>query len=149
MTKKIIFGAILASAFMFVGCGGGSSSGSSTPAPAPVDPMTERNMINIVLHYPADICSSNYLQQELERQGGTNFIYRVENNNVNCATYGKPDGATATGNCRVDDMTSVSSSYNQYDTSCVVGYDLPIAQASSTIQEDIALEMSFALDAIE
>ncbi len=37
MTKKLIFGALLTSAFMFVGCGGGGSSGGSTPSAPAID----------------------------------------------------------------------------------------------------------------
>ena len=128
--------------------GGGSSSGGGTP---PVDPMTLRDGIMISYHYPAELCESDTLRNELELQvpEAYNWLIRVESNSVNCGTYGKTESVSETGGCMTIDIADYDPDALQYNTSCVVGFDLDTATAWSTAREDIALEMSFALDTVE
>lgn len=125
MAKKIIIGAVLSSAFMFVGCGGGRG-GSSTPSSS-VDPMTLRSGIFIFYHSPEDICLSGELTRDLAEAGGRNIITRVESNNVNCATYGKVEAVVVGGEaCVLHDMIDFDPSYSSVATSCVIGLDAPV-----------------------
>jgi len=148
MNNKLkVLVSVIAMSFVMVGCGSsGSSSGSSTP---PVDPMSERQIISISLHYPAEVCEDAYVKSDFEAKGYTNVMLRVENNSVTCATYNKVEGVTSTGSCKVQDMViAIGSSYSQYDTSCVLGFDLGTNTQVATTQEDMTLNMSSTLDAI-
>ncbi len=138
-----------AAMFMTACGGGGSSGGGGTPPPA--DPMTLRDGIMIAYHYPAEVCESNTLRDELKLQipEAYNWLIRVENNSVNCGTYGKDESISDTEGCMTIDMADYDSDALKYDTSCVVGFDFDTATEWSTTREDIALEMSFALDTVE
>lgn len=149
MTKKIILSAATG-IFLLVGCGGGSSSDATTP----VDPMESKDAIAIIYHYPAEVCQSDILLSELQANvpEAENFLINVESNTVTCATYGKVDGVT----CETEDAALSDATFLQYDTSCVIGFDLNIAYAKSLKvsgdtqpqwSEDIALAVGFALDA--
>ncbi len=152
----------------FTACGGGG--GGSTPVappvepappPEPVDPMTERNSIGIMYNYPAELCMDSDLQEKLRNSDvrNSNFLFRVEDNNVGCGTYGKVNGANADGTeaCLTRDMSD-HYPYKKYDTSCVFGYDFnPDAAISTTnaeylretdIDEKVALLIDAALEAL-
>lgn len=153
MCKKIILGAAVG-VFLLVGCGGGSSSDSSIP----VDPMVLKDGIAIIYHYPAEVCQSDILLDELRANvdGAENFLIYVESNDVTCATYNKVEGITDTEGCMTEDAALTDPTFLQYDTSCVIGFDIniPVAKVSKITEdtqpqwsEDIALAVGFALDA--
>lgn len=130
------------------GCGGGGST--SVPVD-PVDPMTTRDGVFIMYHYPAEVCLSDLLLNELKitLPEATNWLLRVESNDVNCATYGKTDGV----DCATEDYVLTDPNAIQYDTSCVVGFDLILAKSAKVIgdtpqwPENISLAAEFAMDA--
>ena len=153
MTKKIILSAATG-IFLLVGCGGGSSSDATTP----VDPMESKDAIAIIYHYPAEVCQSDILLNELQANvpEAENFLVRVESNDVTCATYNKVEGITDTEGCMTEDAALTDPTFLQYDTSCVIGFDInvPVAKVSKITEdtqsqwsEDIALAVGFALDA--
>ena len=148
MYKKIILGAAV-SVFLFVGCGGGSSSDSTTP----VDAMASKDGVFIVYHYPAEVCKSDLLLNELQitLPEAYNWLLSVESNSVTCATYGKTDGV----DCETEDYILTDPTAGQYDTSCVVGFDIDTALLTKSAKvigdaqwsEDVALAAEFAMDA--
>ena len=113
--------------------------------------MTQRDAIIVFYHYPAEVCVSDDLRNELAVQvpEAYNWLIRVEDNSVNCGTYGKTEQVGDTEGCVMMDMADYDSDALQYDTSCVVGFDLDTAAEWSTTRDDIALEMSFSLDSME
>lgn len=139
--KKITTHLLAGTAVMFMtACGGGGSSDT-------IDPMTLKDGVAIIYHYPAEVCTSDLLMDELQATipEAENFLLRVESNDVTCATYGKTDGV----DCESEDAAIlIDPSFSEYDTSCVLGFDLVISTASSTqLMEDIALAAEFTLDA--
>ena len=141
--KQIIITLLVGVAAMVMSaCGGG---GSSDPV-EPVDPMTLKGAVTIIYHYPAEVCTSDGLLNELQTTtpDAENFLLRVENNDVTCSTYGKTDGV----DCVLIDTALIDPTFAQYDTSCVIGADF-VASSTSTTQfmEDIALTTEFILDA--
>lgn len=140
---------VTASIIGLTGCGGGGSS-TSVPVES-VDPMTTKDLVAIIYHYPAEVCLSDTLLAELKAAipEAINWLIRVESNNVNCATYGKTDGV----DCETDDLVLTDPTAIQYDTSCVMGFDLLLAKSAKTIgdnpqwTEDISLATQFAMDA--
>lgn len=130
------------SAMVMSACGGG---GSSDPVDT-TDPMTLKDGIVIIYHYPEEVCTSDQLIDELQATipEAENFLLRVESNDVTCATYGKTDGV----DCESEDAVLIDPSFLEYDTSCVLGFDLAVSTASSTqLMEDIALVAEFTMDA--
>ena len=153
--KQIITILLAGTAAMFMSaCGGGSSSDPTTP----VDPMVLKDGIAIIYHYPAEVCQSDILLNELQATvpEAENFLVRVESNDVTCATYNKVEGITDTEGCMTEDAALTDPTFLQYDTSCVIGFDIniPVAKVSKITEdtqpqwsEDIALAVGFALDA--
>lgn len=148
MCKKIILGAAVG-VLLLVGCGGGGSSDSTTP----VDSMASKDAVMIIYHYPAEVCESDLLLNELQiaLPEASNWLLSAESNSVTCATYGKTDGV----DCTTEDYSLTDPTAVQYDTSCVVGFDIDAAlltKSSKVIgdahsSEDIALAAEFAMDA--
>lgn len=156
--KKIITHLIVGTAVMFMtACGGG---GSSDPVDT-TDPMTSKDAIAIIYHYPSEACTSDTLLNELELNlpEAENFLIRVESNDVTCATYGKTEAVSDTEGCMTFDMITEDPMFSEYDTSCVLGFDLIVgttaqvskstADTTSTVQwtEDVVLATEFTLDA--
>ncbi len=118
-----------------VGCGGGGTD--TVTASTVVDPMTERDLIEIFYHTPTGMCDDpdfqQYLKDELELQGFIidYYLFREETNTVSCATYDRTNQITETGGCITFDLVELlqDPNYSQYDTSCVIGVDFaPYAQ---------------------
>ena len=151
MNKKLkVLVSVIAMSFVMVGCGGsGTNSGGGTSggSSVPIDSMSQKDVISIIHHYPADTCRDPLLVSIWETKGYTNVETRVENNSVNCSTYNMIDGPTSTGSCGVDDMPA----HENINTSCVIGLDYPKSSQISSLQniEDATLEMSFMVDAME
>lgn len=132
----------------FTACGGGG--GSSTPIID--DDMSSRDAVGIMYHYPAEVCESEELLNELKLAvpDAYNWLLSAESNSVTCATYGKIEGI----DCEVED-----TGFLEYDTSCVFGFDIdvaPLSTKSSKVigdvpewQEDVFLAAEFAMDAQE
>ena len=119
--KTITLTAITA-AILISGCGGGSSGGST---PAPIDPMTQKDYIVIYKHYPAEVCTSTILHNNLSDMGFYGIIQRVESNHISCADYGRSNNKTS---CLESDTYEY-----QYDTACVVGANSSTYQASTEV----------------
>ena len=134
---------MVGSVALFTACGGGG--GSSDPVEQ-VDPMTLKDGVSIIYHYPAEVCTSTLLREELQPSvpSISDLLIRVESNDVICATYGKTDGV----NCQTQDMVLIDPNYEQYDTSCVIGFDLVnYTPTSNQLMEDIGFAAEFTLDA--
>ncbi len=115
-----------------IGCGGGTGT---VTASATVDPMTERDLIEIFYHSPTGMCEDpdfqQYLKDELASQGFVidYYLFREETNTVDCATYDRTNDIN--DGCLIFDLVELlqDETYLQYDTSCVIGVDFdPNAQ---------------------
>ena len=140
--KHITIILLAGTAAMFMSaCGGGGGGDSSFSGEG----------VAIIYHYPAEICESDLLLDELEAAmppEASNISTSVASNEVTCATYGKTDGY----DCGTEDMVLLApgEGYEQYDTSCVISFDVNIAAKiimDTQRSEDIALAAEFALDA--
>ncbi len=140
-----LFG-IGAIALVVAGCGGGGGSSTPVVPPAepappaePVDPMTEKSNIGIIYNTPAEVCMDPDLQEKMRNSDvrSSNFLFRVEDNNVGCGTYGKVNGVNAdSAEVCVTSDASDRYPYKKYDTSCVFGYDFnPDAAVATTNAE--------------
>lgn len=125
--------AIIAMNFI-VGCGGGGGEGTVT-ASTVVDPMTERDLIEIFYHTPTGMCDDptfqQYLKDELALQGFVidYYLFREETNAVSCATYDRTNDIN--DGCITFDLAELlqDPSYLDNETSCVIGVDFdPYAQ---------------------
>lgn len=125
--------AIIAMSFI-VGCGGGGGTGTVT-ATSVVDPMTERDLIEIFYHTPTGMCEDptfqQYLKDELASQGFVidYYLFREGTMTVDCATYDRTNDIN--DGCITFDLVELlqDPSYLAYDTSCVIGVDFdPNAQ---------------------
>lgn len=139
-------------------CGGGGGGSSDPVAPiSPSDPvvvdtivvgeMNSKDGVAIAYHYPVEACKSDLLINELQTTvpNAENFLIQVASNDVTCATYDKTEGV----DCHAEDSALIDPSYAQYDTSCVIGFDLAVGTTSSIqIMEDTALAAEFTLDAL-
>ncbi|GIU01159.1 hypothetical protein TSL6_16650 [Sulfurovum sp. TSL6] len=126
--------AIIAMSFM-VGCGGGSGAGIVSASGIAVDPMTERDLIEIFYHTPTGMCEDpdfqQYLKDELASQGFfiDYYLFREETNTVDCTTYDRTNDIN--DGCLIFDLAILldDPNYLNYDTSCVIGVDFdPNAQ---------------------
>lgn len=142
IVKIVMVGAI---ALVVAGCGGGGG-GTTTPVqPVPPDgSMLEKEFITITLHSPAATCGND----DLREQG---YIFSVESNSIACADYGRTDGIyTAKGACSVDDLASSDPSFNQHDTSCVMGFgDNSLAASidpSDPMTERLSISIQYNVD---
>lgn len=139
--KKLLIGLTSLLVILFNGCGGGGGDSDSS---------VSADGIAIIYHYPAEICKSDALLAELEAAmppEAENISTLVATNDVTCATYGKIDGV----DCGTGDAAIlVDPSYEVYDTSCVISFDVNIAAKTimdTQTSEDITLAAKFALDA--
>ena len=159
--KKLALAFGVAGMLLLSGCGGGGGGN----APAPVDPMTQRQTVFVFYHFPEADCMSpdfqNYMYNHMYTymQGSgyqtVNYLFRVESNDVVCATYGKTNDFDQTGGCVTQDTAIEFPENLQYKTSCVIGMDVvATAQASdiddqALIVEDVkALATDYILDVI-
>ena len=147
MSKILISGTIV----LFFGACGGSSSGETGQVPA--DPMMQKDVVVIMYHYPKEICESDTMRSELEVNvpKAKNLLIRSESNDVTCASYGKREEETAAGGCVTKDMSLEDSQFADYDTSCVIGFDIDPGNGMqpSVVKKDIVMQAGFVLDSVE
>ena len=116
MINKIILTALVSSTFIFVGCGGSDSIASN---PQPIDPMTERDGIQILLNTPAYDCNQADLGFIAQSAVEDLILIRSEPKAVSCATYGRAEGSS----CASISMYDLGSNI-ETDSSCILGWDL-------------------------
>ena len=115
MKKGLLWSGTAITALLLSGCGGGG--GGSDAAPSVTEQIKQRDAIVIAYHYPADVCVSDRLKEELRLSSGArNIIVSVESSSVNCSTYGRSNDGVW---CMEINVATDSS-----DT-CVVGADAP------------------------
>jgi len=140
---------IIAMGFI-VGCGGGGT-GTITGSVV-IDPMTERDLIEIFYHTPTGMCDDpdfqQYLKDELASQGFIidYYLFREETNNVDCATYDRTNDIN--DGCLIFDLVDLlqDPNYEQYDTSCVIGVDFdPNAQPAQDTNIDSAISSAIQI----
>jgi len=111
--------------------------GSST---AVTNQIKNREAITIVYNYPADICTSQTLLDELTNAGATNIIASVESNYISCETYSRTnDGET----CLELDLGEINN------VSCVVGADQASASSKQFKTIDSPLDIQDILLTIQ
>jgi len=132
MKKLNALMAIITMSFI-VGCGGGGTG--TITASKVVDPITERDLIEIFYHTPTGMCEDpdfqQYLKDELASQGFVidYYLFREETNTVSCTTYDRTNDIN--DGCLIFDLAILldDPNYLNYDTSCVIGVDFdPYAQ---------------------
>ncbi len=100
------------------GCGGGS--GNNGDVSGQVDPMTQKQFIIIMRGTPVGECEDpefkDYLIGSLDGTGAKDFLFREEDNSVNCSTYGKIEGISDTEACIIENAYSG-------DSTCVIGFN--------------------------
>jgi len=97
-------------ALLLSGCGGGGSSKSIT------EQMKERDAILIVHDYPAEVCTSQLLKDELAADiGATDIITSVEPNTINCGDYARNNDYISCG----------EETFGGYPDTCVIGMNAP------------------------
>ena len=121
---------------LIVGCGGGGTG--TVTASTVVDPMSERDLIEIFYYSPTGMCDDptfqQYLKDELASQGFVidYYLFREETNTVSCATYDRINDIN--DGCITFNLAELlqDDTYLQYDTSCVIGVDFdPNAQPAA------------------
>lgn len=134
--KYLSYGLAIVSASIIglTGCGGGGGG----------DTVSGSGLV-IVYHYPADVCESPELIPYLEATvpQAYNFDPTVASNDVTCSTYNKTEGV----DCITDDYALVNPDYSAVNTSCVVGFDYVYSTKELSVNEDIALEAGYAVEA--
>ena len=150
--KQIIAMILAGATALFIGaCGGGG--GSSTPID---DGMTSKDAVFIMYHYPSEVCESNILLNELQiaLPEAYNWLVSSASNSITCATYGKTDGV----DCMTEDYALIDPTAIEYDTSCVIGFDIDTGLMYTKVigdtdnnapewSEDVSLATKFATDA--
>ena len=91
MLKKLTLSTIVLSALLLNGCGGGSS----TKADSIKEQLEKRDYIAIFHEYPAAVCTSQRLKDELAKKGFSAIITSVEDNSVSCGYYGRRNGGAS------------------------------------------------------
>ncbi len=112
-----------------IGCGGGSGAGIVSASGIEVDPMTERDLIEIFYHSPTGMCEDpdfqQYLKDDLASQGFVidYYLFREETNTIDCATYDRTNDIN--DGCLIFDLVELlqDDTYLNYNTSCVIGVD--------------------------
>ncbi len=110
-----------------IGCGGGGTD--TVTGSVVVDPMTERDLIEIFYHSPTGMCEDpdfqQYLKDDLASQGFVieYYLFREETNTIDCATYDRTNDIN--DGCLIFDLAELlqDPSYLDNEKSCVIGVD--------------------------
>ena len=130
MTKKTGLFTLAAATLLFSGCGGGSHKESIT------DQIKKRDIIVIFHAYPAEVCKSDELKQQIGQAASVaNIVTAVEDNSVDCVTYGR------------DYNTCTETFVGGYPNACVVGAD--VAQGVTDIEADLSLAADAAFSSVQ
>ena len=128
---------VTASIIGLSGCGGGGGG----------DTVTGSGLV-IIYHYPADVCESPELLVYLEEfvPQAYNYDISVASNDVTCATYNKTAGIDCDTYDFAEDPDNPYQNPYDINTSCVVGFDYTYSTKELSVNEDIALEASYAVE---